>query len=82
MIKLGDKVKDKISGFEGLATARSEFLYGCVRILVEPTGLKMTVLLKKPNGLTNSGSQKSQVQSLEVHRKIHQSGKPSAVVEK
>jgi hypothetical protein len=39
MIKLGTKVKDSISGFEGIATARIEYLYGCVRVLVEPQGL-------------------------------------------
>ena len=38
-IKLGSKVKDRISGFAGIATSRVEFLYGCVRYLVEPEGL-------------------------------------------
>ena len=40
MIKLGELVKDRISGFEGIATGKSEYLYGCVRILVEPKKLK------------------------------------------
>ncbi len=39
-ILLGDTVKDRISGFKGIATARSEFLHGCVRILISPEGLK------------------------------------------
>lgn len=39
MIKLGDKVKDKISGFEGIATGVAEYLNGCTRILIEPTSL-------------------------------------------
>ena len=39
MVKLGDKVRDSISGFEGVATSRTEFLYGCVRVCVEPQGL-------------------------------------------
>lgn len=39
MIKLGDKVKDKISGFNGIATATSEYLNGCTRIMIEPTKL-------------------------------------------
>ena len=39
MIKLGDKVKDKISGFEGIATATGKYLNGCTRILIEPTKL-------------------------------------------
>lgn len=40
MIKMGDKVKDVISGFEGVATGRAEYLHGCVKILVEPEGLQ------------------------------------------
>ena len=39
MITLGDKVKDRISGFEGIATAVAEYLNGCTRILVESTTL-------------------------------------------
>ena len=39
MIKLGQKVRDRITGFEGVATSRTEYLYGCVRIYVEPGGL-------------------------------------------
>lgn len=35
MIKLGDKVKDPITGFEGTATAKTEWLYGCSRIAVQ-----------------------------------------------
>jgi len=34
MVKLGERVKDTISGFEGTATARAEFLTGCVRLEV------------------------------------------------
>jgi hypothetical protein len=40
MVKLGDKVTDSLTGFTGIATARTEYLYGCVRILVEPTELR------------------------------------------
>lgn len=39
-IKLGEKYRDTISGFEGVATARTEYLYGCVRIVLEGGGLK------------------------------------------
>jgi len=31
MIELGDKVKDKYSGFTGIAVARTEFINGCVQ---------------------------------------------------
>lgn len=30
-VKLGDKYRDTVSGFEGVATARYEFLNGCVQ---------------------------------------------------
>jgi len=40
VIKLGATVRDSISGFTGIATARTEYLFGCVRVLVEPTELK------------------------------------------
>jgi len=40
MIKLGEKYKDKISGFEGVATARTVFLFGCVRVCLESKKLK------------------------------------------
>mgnify|MGYP001579718932 CR=1 FL=1 len=35
MIKLGSKVKDKITGFTGVATQRIQYLYGCERYGVE-----------------------------------------------
>jgi hypothetical protein len=35
-IKLGDEVKDIITGFQGIAGARARFLTGCDRILIEP----------------------------------------------
>ncbi len=30
-IELGEKVRDKITGLEGIATAKTEFLNGCVQ---------------------------------------------------
>lgn len=36
---LGKKYKDKISGFAGIAFARSIFLYGCIRVLLSPDKL-------------------------------------------
>lgn len=36
MIKLGLKVKDKVTGFEGVAVARIEYLNGCVQYGVKP----------------------------------------------
>jgi len=47
-IKLGEKAVDSLSGFSGIATARTEYLYGCVRVLLEPAGLK-------PDGTLHDG---------------------------
>ena len=34
-VKLGKKYTDKISGFEGIATARTEYMTGCARVCLE-----------------------------------------------
>jgi len=39
-IKLGSKVKDKITGLVGIAMARTTWLHGCVRISIQPQELK------------------------------------------
>ena len=39
IIELGDLVKDRISGFSGIVTARSEYLNGCISMLVQPDKL-------------------------------------------
>ncbi len=36
MIKLGQKVRDKITGFEGIATSKAEYLNGCIQFCVRP----------------------------------------------
>lgn len=38
MIKLGDKVKDSVTGFTGIAIARTTWLHGCDRLVVQPEG--------------------------------------------
>lgn len=38
-INLGDKVKDSITGFEGIAIAITDWLHGCRRITVQPEKL-------------------------------------------
>lgn len=43
MVTLGDKVKDHITGFEGIVTGRATYLYGCVQVLV-------TAKKRKPDG--------------------------------
>ena len=37
MIELGQKAKDKITGFEGILTGRCEYLYGCDQYLITPS---------------------------------------------
>ena len=39
-IKLGQIVRDRISGFEGIVIARTEWLYGCTGIGVRSKTLK------------------------------------------
>ena len=39
-VELGSKVKDKITGFKGVAVARCVYLNGCVQFEVEPLELK------------------------------------------
>lgn len=38
-INLGDKVKDTITGFKGVAVCRTQWLNGCVRIGIQPQEL-------------------------------------------
>jgi hypothetical protein len=38
-MKLGDVVRDRISGFTGVVTSRTEYLNGCVRWAVSPQQL-------------------------------------------
>ncbi|GAF86063.1 unnamed protein product [marine sediment metagenome] len=42
-IKLGDRVRDKITGFTGIATARTEWLYGCICITIQGERLEKGV---------------------------------------
>ena len=39
-IMLGNKVKDKITGFVGIVVSEHHYLNGCVRYSVQPTELK------------------------------------------
>ena len=36
MILLGQKVKDKVTGFEGIAVSRVEYMNGCIQYGVRP----------------------------------------------
>lgn len=37
MVELGDKVKDKVSGFIGIVVAKYSYMQGCSRICVQPS---------------------------------------------
>lgn len=39
-IELGDKVKDRISGLDGVVVCITYWLYGCVRVSVQPQSYK------------------------------------------
>lgn len=39
-VNLGDKVRDKITGMTGIVTSRTEHLYGCNHLWVNPQELK------------------------------------------
>ena len=39
-IELGDRVRDKVTGLTGIAMGRSEYLWGCVHVLVQPQETK------------------------------------------
>ncbi len=40
MIELGDRVKDKITGLEGIAVGITNYLYGCRRVSIQPEQVK------------------------------------------
>ena len=38
-IKLGDKIRDKITKLEGIAISKTQFLNGCTQYQIQPEGL-------------------------------------------
>lgn len=49
MFKLGNELRDKVTGFKGIAIARTEWLNGCFRWVLQP---KMGKDGKVPEGQT------------------------------
>jgi hypothetical protein len=39
-VKLGQTYTDSITGFSGVAVAKTEFLHGCVRVSIQPKELR------------------------------------------
>jgi hypothetical protein len=61
--KLGDKVKDKITGFKGIVVSAHDYLNGCTRLTVQPK-------LKKDGTMPNTETfdePQLQVMKDEVH---------------
>jgi len=46
VVKLGDKVKDSVSGFKGIAVSRHAYLNGCDRISIQPAVNKKGEILE------------------------------------
>lgn len=40
MVNLGDKVRHKVTGLEGIAIGRTDYLFGCVHVCVQPQVIK------------------------------------------
>ncbi len=40
VVNVGDRVSDPMSGLEGIVQARTVWLYGCVRLTIQPDGSK------------------------------------------
>ena len=38
-VRIGDRVIDRISGFKGITTGRTEYLNGCRQFCIKPEGL-------------------------------------------
>ena len=77
-IKLGDKVKDPISGLVGIAVGRTVWLHGCARITVQPMGVDK---MKKPyESISVDEPQLEIVQAKKVKEGNHKMGGPRANV--
>ncbi|MDO8972182.1 MAG: hypothetical protein Q7U74_15920 [Saprospiraceae bacterium] len=46
MIELGQKAKDKITGFEGIITGRASYLYGCDQYVLSPAVDEKGLIIK------------------------------------
>ncbi len=83
-VNLGDKVKDTVTGFTGIAVGRTVWLHGCARIIIQPEGVTkdgklfdnfsfdepQVVVIKAAK--TKEGSHKTGGPKPEVAQKQHQ----------
>ncbi len=49
MFKLGEKLRCKVTGFEGIATSRTEYLNGCIQYCLLPKAKKAST--EYPEGI-------------------------------
>lgn len=73
MIRLGNKVKDKITGFKGIATAKVEYLNGCVQYCVKPQVSKDG---KMPEGEYIDDAQLEVIEDISVSIGVEPDGGP------
>jgi hypothetical protein len=38
-VNLGDRVKDRVSGFTGIVVAKTQYLNGCTRVTLQPAAI-------------------------------------------
>lgn len=70
IINVGDRVQDKITKLQGVAIARTEWLFGCVRVTIQPEGLDK-------DGKTKGSYTVDEVQCKVIKRKAFKNIKPN-----
>ena len=75
---LGDKVKDDITGFEGIVTRRTQWLNNCNTYGVQPTQLKDGT----PQSPESFDEPQLKIVEEKVHKPSQKTGGPSRHVEK
>jgi hypothetical protein len=68
-IELGSKVRDKVTGFEGIAIGETRWLHGCLRYTVQPQALdkdgkqRDVAAFDEPQLIVLQGPEKTKVQA-------------------
>lgn len=78
-IKLGDEVKDRVTGFRGIAIGITEWLNGCIRITIQPQKLDKG---KPVETQCFDWEQLEVVQPLRIARKTAPTGGPMPSVQR
>jgi hypothetical protein len=69
MISLGDKVRDVVTGFEGIVIARTDWLNGCVRFVVQPDKIEKNG--KQPEGVSIDEQQLEVLEAGKIKLRAH-----------